>query len=136
MPQFFINRPVFAWVIALFIVLIGVISIPQLPISRYPSVAPVSVSIYAAYPGATPQTLNDSVISLVERELSGVKTYCTLNHQLTAQEVHKLPPPSNRAQMRNLPKLMCKIALRQSNHAYLKSYGRAVCRLSRRHRAF
>ncbi|MFV0596741.1 multidrug efflux RND transporter permease subunit [Shewanella sp.] len=73
MPQFFINRPVFAWVIALFIVLIGVISIPQLPISRYPSVAPVSVSIYAAYPGATPQTLNDSVISLVERELSGVK---------------------------------------------------------------
>lgn len=73
MPQFFINRPVFAWVIALFIVLIGIISIPQLPISRYPSVAPVSVSIYAAYPGATPQTLNDSVISLVERELSGVK---------------------------------------------------------------
>ncbi|MFB2760880.1 multidrug efflux RND transporter permease subunit [Shewanella xiamenensis] len=73
MPQFFINRPVFAWVIALFIVLIGFISIPQLPISRYPSVAPVSVSIYAAYPGATPQTLNDSVISLVERELSGVK---------------------------------------------------------------
>lgn len=73
MPQFFINRPVFAWVIALFIVLIGIISIPQLPISRYPSVAPVSVSIYASYPGATPQTLNDSVISLVERELSGVK---------------------------------------------------------------
>ncbi|EGT3625896.1 multidrug efflux RND transporter permease subunit [Morganella morganii] len=73
MPQFFINRPVFAWVIALFIVLIGVIAIPKLPISRYPSVAPVSVSIYAAYPGATPQTLNDSVVSLVERELSGVK---------------------------------------------------------------
>ncbi|WP_341706073.1 efflux RND transporter permease subunit [Halopseudomonas sp.] len=73
MPQFFINRPVFAWVIALFIVLIGVIAIPQLPIARYPSVAPPSVSLYASYPGATPQTLNDSVISLVERELSGVK---------------------------------------------------------------
>ncbi|SFK24959.1 multidrug efflux RND transporter permease subunit [Methylophaga sulfidovorans] len=73
MPQFFIKRPVFAWVIALFIVLIGVIAIPQLPISRYPSVAPVSVSIYASYPGATPQTLNDSVVSLIERELSGVK---------------------------------------------------------------
>ncbi len=73
MPQFFIHRPVFAWVIALFIVLIGVIAIPQLPISRYPSVAPVSVSIYASYPGATPQTLNDSVVSLIERELSSVK---------------------------------------------------------------
>ncbi|MDX1723569.1 MAG: multidrug efflux RND transporter permease subunit [Pseudomonas sp.] len=73
MPQFFINRPVFAWVIALFIVLFGVIAIPQLPIARYPSVAPPSVSLYATYPGATPQTLNDSVVSLVERELSGVK---------------------------------------------------------------
>lgn len=73
MPQFFINRPVFAWVIALFIVLIGVIAIPQLPISRYPSVAPVSVSIFATYPGATVQTLNDSVVSLIEREMSGVK---------------------------------------------------------------
>jgi multidrug efflux pump len=73
MSRFFINRPVFAWVIALFIVLIGVIAIPQLPVSRYPSVAPVSVSIYASYPGATPQTLNDSVVTLVERELSGVK---------------------------------------------------------------
>jgi len=73
MPQFFINRPVFAWVIALFIVLLGVIAIPQLPIARYPSVAPPSVTLYASYPGATPKTLNDSVVSLVERELSGVK---------------------------------------------------------------
>ena len=73
MPQFFINRPVLAWVIALFIVLFGVIAIPQLPIARYPSVAPPSVTLYATYPGATPKTLNDSVVSLVERELSGVK---------------------------------------------------------------
>ena len=69
MPQFFIHRPVFAWVIALFIVLAGVIAIPKLPISRYPSVAPVSVTLYATYPGATPQTLNDAVVSLIEREL-------------------------------------------------------------------
>jgi multidrug efflux pump len=74
MPQFFIHRPVFAWVIALFIVLAGVIAIPKLPISRYPSVAPVSVTLYATYPGATPQTLNDAVVSLIERELSGVKS--------------------------------------------------------------
>lgn len=73
MPQFFIRRPIFAWVIALFIVLFGLIAIPQLPIARYPSVAPPSVSLIATYPGATPQTLNDSVVGLVERELSGVK---------------------------------------------------------------
>ncbi len=73
MPQFFIRRPVFAWVIALFIILLGLIAIPQLPIARYPSVAPPTVSIAATYPGATPQTMNDGVISLIERELSGVK---------------------------------------------------------------
>ena len=73
MPQFFINRPVFAWVVAVFIVLFGLIAIPQLPIARFPSVAPPSVSISASYPGATPQTMNDSVVGLIERELSGVK---------------------------------------------------------------
>ncbi len=73
MPQFFIHRPVFAWVIALFIVLLGVLAIPQLPISRYPTVAPPTVSLYATYPGATPKTLNDSVVSLIERELSSVR---------------------------------------------------------------
>ena len=73
MPQFFINRPVFAWVVAVFIVLFGLIAIPQLPIARFPSVAPPSVSISANYPGATPQTMNDSVVGLIERELSGVK---------------------------------------------------------------
>ncbi len=73
MPRFFIHRPVFAWVIALFIILFGVIAIPNLPIARYPSVAPPSVTITASYPGATPQAMNDGVLSLIERELSGVK---------------------------------------------------------------
>ncbi|MBJ9999814.1 efflux RND transporter permease subunit [Erwinia sp. S38] len=72
MPQFFINRPIFAWVIALFIVLFGLIAIPQLPVAQYPSVAPPSVMIAVSYPGATPQTMNESVISLIERELSSV----------------------------------------------------------------
>jgi multidrug efflux pump len=73
MPQFFIKRPVFAWVIAIFIALSGLIAIPQLPVARFPVIAPPSVSISAIYPGATPQTINDSVISLIERELSSVK---------------------------------------------------------------
>uniref|UniRef100_UPI002351B317 efflux RND transporter permease subunit n=1 Tax=Rhizorhapis sp. SPR117 TaxID=2912611 RepID=UPI002351B317 len=73
MPHFFINRPIFAWVVAIVIVLVGLIAIPQLPIARYPTVAPPSVSIYASYPGATPQAMNDNVVSLIERELSSVK---------------------------------------------------------------
>ena len=73
MPQFFIDRPVFAWVLAIFVVLAGVLAIPRLAIERYPAVAPPSVSIYASYPGATAQTMNDAVVGLIERELSGVK---------------------------------------------------------------
>ena len=73
MARFFIDRPIFAWVIAIAIVLMGVIAIPQMPVARFPSVAPPTVSIYASYPGATPQTLNDNVVSLVQRELSSVK---------------------------------------------------------------
>ena len=73
MPQFFVRRPVFAWVIALFIILLGLIALPQLPIARFPSVAPPSVNIYASYPGATPQTMNDAVLGVIERELSSVK---------------------------------------------------------------
>ncbi|WP_423600000.1 multidrug efflux RND transporter permease subunit [Roseateles sp. MS654] len=73
MAEFFIKRPVFAWVISLFIVLLGLIAIPKLPITRYPSVAPPTVTITASYPGATPQTMNDGVVGLIERELSSVK---------------------------------------------------------------
>lgn len=73
MSRFFIDRPVFAWVIAIFIALIGAIAIAQLPVSRFPTIAPPSVSILATYTGATPQTLNDSVVTLIERELSSVK---------------------------------------------------------------
>ncbi|WP_343729924.1 multidrug efflux RND transporter permease subunit [Duganella sp.] len=73
MSQFFIRRPVFAWVVAIFITLFGLIALSRLPIARFPSVAPPSVSIYASYPGASPQTMNDAVVSLIERELAGVK---------------------------------------------------------------
>ncbi|TAJ34913.1 multidrug efflux RND transporter permease subunit [Bosea sp. (in: a-proteobacteria)] len=73
MARFFIDRPVFAGVIALVIALAGLIAIPQLPTERYPAIAPPSVSIYANYPGASPQAMNDGVVSLIERELSSVR---------------------------------------------------------------
>jgi len=73
MPQFFIERPIFAWVVAIFITLGGLLALPNLPIARFPDVAPPSISIYAAYPGATPQTMTDSVIAPIEREMSSVK---------------------------------------------------------------
>ncbi|WP_025128353.1 efflux RND transporter permease subunit [Pseudomonas sp. PH1b] len=71
MPQFFIDRPVFAWVVAFFILLAGAMAIPQLPVAQYPTVAPPQIEIYAAYPGASAQTLDESVVSLIEQELNG-----------------------------------------------------------------
>lgn len=73
MPQFFIERPVFAWVLSIFIILLGLLAIPNLAVERFPSVAPPTVTIYANYPGASTQSLTDSVVGPIERELSSVK---------------------------------------------------------------
>ena len=73
MARFFIDRPIFAWVIALFIMVLGGVAIKQLPIAQYPTVAPPSIVINVAYPGASAQTLEDSVISIIEREMNGAQ---------------------------------------------------------------
>ena len=71
MAQFFIERPIFAWVIALFILVLGGVAITQLPIAQYPPVAPPTIVITATYPGASAQTLDDAVISVIEQEMNG-----------------------------------------------------------------
>ena len=71
MAQFFIDRPIFAWVIALFVLVLGGVSITQLPVAQYPPVAPPSIVISAVYPGASAQTLEDSVLAVVEQEMNG-----------------------------------------------------------------
>ena len=71
MAKFFIERPIFAWVIALFIMVAGGVAITQLPIAQYPPVAPPSIVVSAVYPGASAKTLEDSVLSVIEREMNG-----------------------------------------------------------------
>src|SRR5574343_857620 len=71
MARFFIDRPIFAWVIALFILVLGGVSITQLPIAQHPPVAPPSIVVSAIYPGASAQTLEDSVLAVIEREMNG-----------------------------------------------------------------
>ncbi|MBA5639715.1 efflux RND transporter permease subunit [Duganella sp. LX20W] len=71
MPKFFIDRPVFAWVIALFILLGGALAITTLPVAQYPTIAPPSIVITANYPGATAQVLDDAVTSVIEQEMNG-----------------------------------------------------------------
>jgi len=72
MARFFIDRPIFAWVIALIIMLAGVLSIRTLPVSQYPSIAPPTVVISANYPGASAKIVEDSVTQVIEQRMKGI----------------------------------------------------------------
>ncbi len=71
MASFFIDRPIFAWVIALFVLVAGGVAIQKLPVAQYPPVAPPSIVITAFYPGASAQTLEESVLTVIEQEMNG-----------------------------------------------------------------
>lgn len=71
--RFFIDRPVFAWVIALAILLAGGLALRSLPIEQYPDVAPPSLQISVVYPGADAVTLEQNVTQVIEQELNGVE---------------------------------------------------------------
>ena len=72
MSRFFIDRPIFAWVIAIIIMMAGALAIYELPISQYPSVAPPQVSISATYPGASAQTIENTVTQVIEQNMKGI----------------------------------------------------------------
>lgn len=72
MAHFFINRPVFAWVLAIAVMLGGVLAIATLPVAQYPPIAPPSVAISATYPGASAKTLEDSVTQVIEQKMKGL----------------------------------------------------------------
>ncbi len=72
LPQFFISRPIFAWVIALAVVLGGLLSIRSLPVSQYPEVAPPTINVTANYPGASAQVMEETVTNLIEQEMNGL----------------------------------------------------------------
>jgi multidrug efflux pump len=72
MSRFFINRPIFAWVVAIIIMLAGVLSIRALPVTQYPDVAPPAVLVMAVYPGASAQTVQDTVTQVIEQKMNGL----------------------------------------------------------------
>ncbi|MFK3970139.1 efflux RND transporter permease subunit [Pseudomonas sp. NPDC087358] len=72
MSKFFIDRPIFAWVIALVIMLVGTLSILKLPINQYPAIAPPAIAIQVTYPGANAQTVQDTVVQVIEQQLNGI----------------------------------------------------------------
>src|ERR1041384_7087249 len=72
MSRVFIDRPIFAWVIALIIMLMGIGAIIALPVAQYPDVAPTQINIRATYPGASAATLESSVTQILEQQLTGI----------------------------------------------------------------
>ena len=72
MSRFFIDRPVFAWVLAIIVMLAGAISITKLPVKQYPDVAPTAVQVRATYPGADAATLQNSVTQVIEQNCAAV----------------------------------------------------------------
>ncbi|MET3132904.1 multidrug efflux pump [Oxalobacteraceae bacterium GrIS 1.11] len=72
MARFFIDRPIFAWVVAMVIMLAGVIAILGLPVAQYPSIAPPSISITGIYPGASAKTVEDAVTQVIEQKMKGI----------------------------------------------------------------
>ncbi|MBR5758301.1 MAG: efflux RND transporter permease subunit, partial [Thermoguttaceae bacterium] len=72
MSHFFIERPIFAWVVAILISLAGAVALFRLPICQYPDVAPTRVSIGGSYPGASAQTIQDAVVQIIEQQMTGL----------------------------------------------------------------
>jgi multidrug efflux pump subunit AcrB len=81
MARFFIDRPIFAWVIAIVIMLAGGLSILSLPVSQYPAIAPPTIAINATYPGASAKTVEDSVTQVIEQKLTGLDNLLYMSSQ-------------------------------------------------------
>ncbi|RWR05691.1 efflux RND transporter permease subunit [Paenirhodobacter populi] len=84
MARFFIDRPIFAWVIAIVIMGIGILSVLRLPISQYPSIASPSVVISATYPGASAETVADTVVQVIEKQMTGLDGLRYINSSTTS----------------------------------------------------
>ncbi len=81
LSKFFINRPIFAWVIAIVIMMAGALAISGLPVSMYPTIAPPSVSIRATYSGASAETVSNTVTQIIEQNMTGLDGYMYMNSE-------------------------------------------------------
>jgi hydrophobe/amphiphile efflux-1 (HAE1) family protein len=87
MARFFIDRPIFAWVIAIIIMLAGALSIHQLPIEQYPNIAPASVNISTTYPGASARSVEESVTQIIEQSMTGLDHLVYMSSTSNAQGI-------------------------------------------------
>ena len=90
LPQFFIDRPIFATVVAAVIMLLGGLAYFQLPVARYPEIAPPTIVVRASYPGATPETIARTVATPLEQAINGVEGMLYMTSQCTADGAMEL----------------------------------------------
>lgn len=84
MANFFIDRPIFAWVLAILLVLTGTLAILSLPVEQYPDLAPPNVRVTANYPGASAQTLENTVTQVIEQNMTGLDNLMYMSSQSSA----------------------------------------------------
>ena len=109
LSRFFIDRPVFAWVIAIVIMLAGGIAAFSLPIAQYPTIAPPAVVISAIYPGADADTLQNSVTQVIEQQLTGLDNLLYFSSAVQRRRHGvRSPPPSRPAPIPTSPRCRCR----------------------------
>ncbi len=108
LSRFFIDRPVFAWVIAIVIMLAGAISAFSLPVEQYPTIAPPAVVVNAIYPGADAATVQNSVTQVIEQQLTGIDNLLYFSPRPMPTARCRSPPPSRRAPIPTSPRCRCR----------------------------
>ena len=86
MANFFIRRPIFAWVLAIILMMAGALAILQLPVAQYPTIAPPAVSVSANYPGADAQTVQDTVTQVIEQNMNGIDNLMYMSSYLPVRD--------------------------------------------------
>ena len=84
LSRFFIDRPIFAWVIAIITMIAGTLAVVNLPVRQYPAIAPPTVGISVNYPGSSAQTLQDTVVQVIEQQLNGIDNLDYINSDAQA----------------------------------------------------
>ena len=83
MARFFIDRPVFAWVIAIGIMMAGLLALRNMAVAQYPAIAPPAISVNVTFPGASAETVQTTVVQVIEQQLSGIDNLLYFDSQTT-----------------------------------------------------
>ena len=121
--HFFIDRPRFAVVISIVIVLLGAIAFPNLPVAQFPEVAPPTVVVRANYPGATPDVVAETVAAPLEQEINGVEQMLYLSSQATSDGALAITVTLSWEPIWTKLKSSCKIGWPLRSRVYLRRFG-------------